>query len=218
MISFDTSLPVAVGTGSSTQTRSLTVASGDDRVLIVWALTNSGSNPITGITYNGAALTKLGSVSREAFDTEMWYLVAPDTGTHDLVLTATGTPAFVSTATVLQGVDQTTPFPNTAKTDSSTGSTISDSVQVDDSDSWIFAGTRTGGKYPNATGTNYDRREYNTSNGVHIGDTNGQVGSTGSTTVSVGLNTSDTWAVFLAEIKAASGAAPAQNSNFLGLL
>ena len=55
------------------------------------ATLNSGSYTITGITYNGVSLTQLGSPQPLGTSTgkfQMWYLVAPATGTNTLSISS----------------------------------------------------------------------------------------------------------------------------------
>lgn len=71
---------------------------------------------ITGITYNGVALTK--AIDRNSADspasntlsTEIWYLVNPPSGTHSVAVTFTGTvTTSVGYASSAQNIDQTNP-------------------------------------------------------------------------------------------------------------
>lgn len=91
-----------------------TVAAGDSRVLVV-GLYMAGGGEMATVTWNGTNLTLF---AREMFyDTwgttvEMWYLIAPEPGTYNIVATPTGTGSkFISIgATSWQGVHQTTPL------------------------------------------------------------------------------------------------------------
>jgi hypothetical protein len=76
---------------------------GDDTILIVY--TKSGTGHITAVNYNGDPLTLLGN----AAGCDMWYLVSPDAGTHDITLTSTSSNHQV-VAACYSNVDQTTPF------------------------------------------------------------------------------------------------------------
>lgn len=71
---------------------------------------------LSSVTWNGTALTKKGgwdnTDSGAAVTYEVWYLVAPDTGTHDLVYTfTTGGGNCTSLITSFTGADQTNPLP-----------------------------------------------------------------------------------------------------------
>lgn len=69
--------------------------SGNDRILVVGTATrdvNSADGVVTGITYNSVALTKIRSDvigGVQYCRSELWYLIAPDTGAHDIVVTLT---------------------------------------------------------------------------------------------------------------------------------
>lgn len=72
----------------TTATWSHVVGSGNQRALIVTSKCGNGKS-ISGITYNGVALTKaVGAVyAPDGMIAEIWYLIAPDTGTHNVVIT-----------------------------------------------------------------------------------------------------------------------------------
>ena len=73
----------------------------------------------SGVTYNGVGLTELvnHSESGDNAHVEIWYLVAPTTGTHDVVISQSGANDVVGGATSWTGVDQATPFGPTAVAD-----------------------------------------------------------------------------------------------------
>ena len=76
---------------------------------------NTGAT-VTGVTYNGVALTRAGfhndvGLTRRV---EMWYLTAPAAGAHNVIVTlslpgGTGTVGIVAGATTFTGVDQAVP-------------------------------------------------------------------------------------------------------------
>ncbi len=74
-----------------------TVASGANRILLVFFYYwRNGGQTISGITYNSVALTKLDSqLNGDAQQRilEIWYLLNPDTGTHTIAATGTGSAA-----------------------------------------------------------------------------------------------------------------------------
>lgn len=82
-------------------------------MLVGVTLNNYNSETVSSITYNGAALTPVGSVaSTTNIRVEIWRLIAPTTGTHDVVITFSanlryGAKAGVATFT---GAHQTTPL------------------------------------------------------------------------------------------------------------
>jgi len=96
-----------------------TVAAGIDRILIVGvALTNNGTNNIlkvSTVTYNGIALTRLGSQDQGVFPNnihlELWSLVAPPTGNNLPVLITLSQAATVAAGAMnFTGVNQIDPF------------------------------------------------------------------------------------------------------------
>jgi hypothetical protein len=93
----------------TTNTVSVTV-SGSDRILVVFCV--AGGRDISGVTYNGVALTELLDYDNEGsyYYTSLYYLVAPDTGTHNLVMTIASSGLSVLVGLSCTGVDQATPF------------------------------------------------------------------------------------------------------------
>lgn len=102
-----------VGT-NQTRTTSFTVASGSNRLLIVAVGTvnsGTGSADITSVTYNSVGLTQANTTGASTDRASIFYLIAPDTGTHDIVVTPTGGADGVQVAAYsIQGADQTTPI------------------------------------------------------------------------------------------------------------
>lgn len=89
------------------------VCSGSDRILVVTVsmLSVAGSS-VSGITYNSVALTKVrhdASVSG-AVRTEIWYLVAPTTGSNTVEVTLSAALDSIATAQSYTGVDQVSPI------------------------------------------------------------------------------------------------------------
>jgi hypothetical protein len=111
---------VAVDNTSSESTdggSSITIShttSGSNRLMLVGvAFNNDNYETVTSVTYNGTALTKVGE--RANSDDAMVYiysLVAPDTGTHNVVVTFSAALAQegIAGVTTFTGVDQTTPL------------------------------------------------------------------------------------------------------------
>ena len=102
------------GTGVSSLTLSHTT-SGTNRFLICFYSVNDVTpQPVTGATYNGTAMTRIGSeISPDALFTYagVFRLIAPATGTHDVVFsTAGGTNnRFYAACASYTDVHQTTP-------------------------------------------------------------------------------------------------------------
>ena len=118
------------GVGSSTLTIAHTTTNTANRVLIVGVSININNSPataVTGITYNGTALTLVGA-HNDANNTrrvEMWYLLAPANGTFDAVVTV-NVPSAVNVGvaagvTTFTGVDQTVPLGTFVSADGAAG-------------------------------------------------------------------------------------------------
>jgi len=64
------------------------VCTGAELLLVVGANTFPATSTVTGITYNGVALTKIDAQNASLWcRSELWYLVAPASGSHDIVVT-----------------------------------------------------------------------------------------------------------------------------------
>ena len=84
---------------------------GSDLVLVVGVSIRHSSVTVSGITYNGVALTQIRTDGRTSSTySEIWSLKAPATGANTIVVTLSGAPTrSVAGAVSLTGVDQTTP-------------------------------------------------------------------------------------------------------------
>jgi hypothetical protein len=129
-----TSSPVPDDTSSatsgSTQVPSLTwehTCSGVDRLLTVQVSMEAGLT-ISSLTYNGDALAQ--AVAQEGASdtrTEIWYLEAPDLGTHDIVVTFSADSYCSAGAESWVNVDQTTPIGDVV---SATGADLNPTVDL----------------------------------------------------------------------------------------
>ena len=84
---------------------------------------NDVNRPVTGITYNGVALTKIDSSDTGAGTSEsaeLWYLDSPATGSaHDCVVSTTGTVQILAGVISLEGTDTGVDASNTSNGSSS---------------------------------------------------------------------------------------------------
>jgi hypothetical protein len=91
---------------------------------------SAGAKTVTGVTYNGASLTKiwdqLSGTNNERHTG--WYKVAPDTGAHDIVVTYSAVEdEMIVGGMSFNGVDQSTPV---GTANSNTGTTATSTVNV----------------------------------------------------------------------------------------
>ena len=100
--------------GSSTGATSVTTAhtcSGTNRALYVWTYARDlGVGDVTGVTYNGVALTQIGLTQADSNnDLKLWRLVNPASGANNVVVTISGTRPISICIMSLYDVDQATP-------------------------------------------------------------------------------------------------------------
>ncbi|HJY77841.1 MAG TPA: DUF4347 domain-containing protein, partial [Burkholderiales bacterium] len=116
-VTADTSSSAATNMATTSLTWSHTVsASGTDAFLLVSVATVEGATNVASVTYGGTALTKIGGITEATgkVSTELWGLTAPAAGTADVVVTLAGAASMSAGATTFFGVDQATPYANTA--------------------------------------------------------------------------------------------------------
>lgn len=207
-IAFDAALQTQVNSSVTSVTRSFAI-SGSDRFIATNGLTTS-SGDMTGVTYAGNAMTKAGETNVDSFSCETYFGLAPTTGTNDVVFSNGSSATFVTVAASWTGVKQSF-TPTVDATASGTGTVESGSLTTVSANSWIVTSSRNGGSQPEQTGNeNYERRASNSSNGVHIGDSNAALAAQ-SNDVSFDTPVSNTWGLLLMEIEdvAAAPAGPA---------
>ena len=114
-VAFDSSGTPFTGSGGATATTlsltTLTVGSGENRVLLGYLASHGDPGAITEFSWNGVALSSVMTINNGgALYVFLYRLIAPASGT--LTLTATWTTAHEATlgAADFSGVDQTTPI------------------------------------------------------------------------------------------------------------
>src|SRR5262245_3638070 len=108
-ITFD-SASNTVGLNVNSLTWAHTVGSGNDRILVV-GVSLRGNATATGVTYGGQALTLAGGISNGGSNrAEIWTLLAPPTGTANVVVSLSAAVHVVGGASSFSNVDQTTPY------------------------------------------------------------------------------------------------------------
>jgi hypothetical protein len=208
---------------TTSNTFSFTVPSITNGILLVGNSVNE-SNPanraITGITYNGVALTKIDAMDTGAGSTrtELWYLINPPAGTANIVITYSGTGAPGGRrmgVLCLSGVDQSNPINASNKASGSTSSaTVSVTPTTDNC--WVVASacaqavlTESGGNterwYSNVSSTN---------NGA--GGTKGPISPAAATAMAWGLDHGDEWRLVSAAIAPAAAITPKRSLMGVG--
>ena len=165
--------------------------SGAHRILFVGTNANSVSTTITGMTYNGVAMTQIpvGSTSMTggASRTErlyLFYLINPDSGTHNVVVTASGDITHGFNPIAVSYSDDNSDFivDITQKNVALGATSISNVATTTEDDMWAVSYVR------NQSGTITDGSNYVgfNNNSIEMGDSNGSVGVAGSKTVTAG--------------------------------
>src|SRR5664279_1808782 len=101
----NTSVANSGGSSAASLTFALTITNAN--LLIVGAMAGTvGGVTVTGVTYNGAALTKITSATYGGtVYTSLWYLKNPATGAHNVVVTYSSASYVVAGATGVVGAD-----------------------------------------------------------------------------------------------------------------
>lgn len=113
---------------------------GSNLLLLVGFLTNNDTDIITGVTYNGVAMTKIQQLltSTNSYHSYVWGLLAPATSANNIVISASGSSLIYAGAVSYTGVSQsalpTDIVTSRAEITTSWGLTITPSV----GDSWVF--------------------------------------------------------------------------------
>lgn len=183
-------------------------------MLVGVSMNNNMDETVTSITYNGMDLSLVGAVSQQNDSrVEIWSLVAPDVGTHDVVITFSAPLESSATAGVMTftGVDQTTPLgtfasaknrsagPATVDVSSASNELVFDTVACEACGSLTAGGGQT--EYWNEVAEN----------GAIRGAGSTEPGAS-TVTMSWTLGASNDWAIGAVPIKPSGGSAPAVDS------
>ena len=118
---------VSTGNGGNMNVPSLTwphtVGAGSNRLLIVGISFRDGNVMANAVTYGGTALTLIGAQTGPGSQnrTEMWRLLAPASGTANIVVTMSAAKQIVTGGISFTGVNQTTPLGTFASAQGMTG-------------------------------------------------------------------------------------------------
>lgn len=138
----------AASSDSSDNSTSITIAhtcAGSNRILIVFSQQEQVTS--CSFTYNGIAMTEFPTISpllsAAARELRMFYLVAPATGTHDIVGTkGGGSGAWGVQAASYTGVNQSS-IPDASSTHiQASGATMTSSVTTVLANCWLLVGAR----------------------------------------------------------------------------
>jgi hypothetical protein len=105
-IVFDASSQQASTAATSSLSWSHTVGTGSNRILIVGVSLEDEGRSVSGITRDGQALTPAGAVEINRARVEIWYRIAPNSGTATITVSLSGNTEVVGGAVSLSGVNQ----------------------------------------------------------------------------------------------------------------
>ena len=201
---FDSASGNKVGSGT-TNSWNHTIGSGSNRILMV--AVSSGSS-VTGVTYNGIALTELKSiVYNTPYTFSVWYLLNPPSGTYACTITIGASAFIVGASWSASNSAQSNTFDVAASNGSSAGQTSStNTVTTNSTNQLVFDAINN--DYPSTntpTAGQTDRYQPATS-GVAVGDI-----------VATGINMTLSWSFSIsawAEISVAiNGIVPTTHAN-----
>ena len=138
-IEFDAASGASYTEPLTSKTWSHTVGAGENRLLLVGAGNTFPNDNVTGVTFNGVALTKV--TSRQIPGNRwisVWYLLAPDSGTHDIVITYGDTQSAMGFAASYAGVSQGAMDASATAVTSSSAESITASVTTIADNCWTF--------------------------------------------------------------------------------
>jgi len=120
---------------TATQTLSFTTGSEANRFMLV-TTTEVAGNSVSSLTYDGVALTKITSLNtpNSGAHIEMWGLIAPPSGTFNVVANLAGADGGIG-VTTYYNVNQTTPYGTAATNSGTTSGAGSSSVSTTTSNS-----------------------------------------------------------------------------------
>ncbi len=123
------SVSTKTGNGTSVTWSHTVSGSGTNRLLVVGVShrTANSAATVTGVTYAGLPLTRVGMATQTNVRVHLWYLINPPTGTNSVVVALSNQEKMVAAAVSLTGVRQSAPLGTFT---SSIGNSTSPSVAV----------------------------------------------------------------------------------------
>lgn len=189
------------GGSTSSLTQAFTVSAGSDRLLVVSLWGSTGTDVITGVTYNGTALTNIHKILGGRW-LHMWYLLNPSSGSNNVVISASGNDWIGATVGEWTGVAQSGQ-PDAAAEDADSDASV---TTVADN-CWAILAGYANNTIAASTGTTERARSDAFDNGI-LGDSNGPITPAGAYSMAItgggGAN-----AVIVASFSPAGGAATA---------
>jgi uncharacterized repeat protein (TIGR01451 family) len=186
-------------TNVSSLTWSHTVGTQTNRILIVGVALRNSSVTVTTVKYGAASLTFVGAAADSGAHVrvEMWKLVAPASGTANVVVTLSASKRIVAGAVSFSGVNQNTPNGSFVSA-SSTGSTTPSVNVASASGELVVDAVAPEGDASSVTAGSGQTQRWNTLTGTASTEVRGAQSTepgAATTTMSWTLGTSKPWAI-----------------------
>lgn len=181
---------------------------GNNRILFV-GVSIFAAGSVTSITYNGVNLTFIRSDVNGVYKSELWYLVAPATGSNSIVVTLDASLTSIASAVSYTGVHQTSPIEANAGANGTGAADASvDVTTVADAD-WVVDNVSTqDGAITVGTGNTSRANNSGALGSGAMGDTNGPKSPAGAVTMSwTDIAALQSWAISATAIRPDSAAA-----------
>lgn len=200
-----TSSKASAAVSSSTHSH---VCTGTDRILLVFVGPGdsvSGDRTVSGITYNGDALTKIADSDVGYERVEAWYLVNPDTGNNSIVVTMGGTCSNLSVHAIsFVGAKQTGQPDASANPEPAAEDPISESLTTINANCYVVSMVQTVNDGVDSLGGSQTQIA-STGSGYVVSSVSGKHVSAGSVTHEYDSGVSDDAAMVLVSVQPAAG-------------
>lgn len=187
-IAFDAASVIQQNSGSS-----LTWAhtcTGSDRLLVVGIKINSASDLVTGVTYNGVAMTRVALVVDASSETVYLYVLhAPAAGANSVVVSTSGSIAKDARSASYTGAKQTSTVDNST-TATATATAITTTLTPTADNCWTIAMFRNVAYNDATAGSGTTLRGIDGAQSSILGDSNGPIHPAASTSLSATWSTS----------------------------
>lgn len=133
---------VSTGSGATTTATWSHTTSGSDRILFVCAFQYITNTHPTSVTYNGVAMTYIGTAQKNNYYIDVYYLINPASGANNVVITYPGSGTITGQAVSYTGAKQSGQPDGSAVLSQALSTSITQSHSVTESNCWGFAFTQ----------------------------------------------------------------------------
>jgi hypothetical protein len=190
--------------GATSLTYAHTTGSGTNRILFVAILTAGGIDTVTSVTYAGSSMTLVNKILSGAGESYLFFLLAPTTGTNNVVITSSVSITIESGCVSYSGAAQVTPEASNTNTGNAVTTLTTTVTTISDNDWTVLSAAANTDGFAAGAGSTLRK----TSNGYAIFDSNGVItppGSKSMTFTSVLGNDAGVIAAFAPFVVSATG-------------